>query len=91
MSKASDYMGRVAKLPCVLCAQLNMPQYGQTFVHHCFDTSDRSDYLTIPLCYEHHQGGTGFHGLGQRMFQTRYKTSETKLLAMTIELLAAIA
>lgn len=85
--KASDHMERVAGLGCVLCHLLGHG-YVPCHVHHIGDTSDRSDFLTIGLCPEHHQGATGFHGLGEREFNRRYKTSETKLLATTIERLA---
>lgn len=77
-------MDRVASVGCILCRELGR-DYVPAQVHHIGDTSDRSDFLTIPLCPEHHQGATGFHGLGEREFNRRYKTSETKLLAKTIE------
>jgi len=53
-------------------------------VHHIFDTADRSDFLTVPLCAEHHRGETGFHGMGERAFNAAYNTSEKKLLALTL-------
>jgi hypothetical protein len=83
---ASDHMDRVASLGCVLCHEIGHG-YSPAEVHHIFDTAARSDFLTIPLCLEHHRGGTGFHGLGQRAFEARYKTSEAKLLAATLEML----
>lgn len=82
--KASEHMDRVAGIGCILCRELGR-DYVPATVHHIGDTSDRSDFLTIPLCPEHHQGATGYHGLGEREFNRRYKTSETKLLAKTIE------
>lgn len=85
--KASDHMDRVASVGCILCRELGR-DYVPAQVHHIGDTSDRSDFLTIPLCPEHHQGATGFHGLGEREFNRRYRTSEIALLAMTIERLA---
>ena len=101
MSAAGErHMARVRMLPCLICCQLTVMRVNEILemcrrvsvplssAHHCFDTSDRNDFLTIPLCYEHHQGRTGFHGLGERAFNMRYKTSETKLLAVTLELLA---
>jgi hypothetical protein len=80
-------MGRVASLGCVLCNELGL---GQTpaEVHHLFDSAARSDYLVAPLCPDHHRGPNGFHGLGERAFNARYKTSEAKLLALTLEKLA---
>lgn len=82
--KGSDHMERVASIGCILCREFGNA-YVPAQVHHIGDTADRSDFLTIPLCHEHHQGASGFHGLGEREFNRRYKTSETKLLAKTIE------
>lgn len=83
----AKHMGKVAALGCVLCRILGYPP-SQAEVHHVFDSADRSDFLTIPLCPEHHRGGHGFHGMGTRAFSRAYRTSETKLLAETIRLLA---
>jgi hypothetical protein len=58
---ALDYMGRVKALPCFVCGAP-----GPSYAHHIRagqGKSERaSDYLTIPLCLEHHQGRTGIHG-----------------------------
>lgn len=87
MSAEKRHMGRVAELGCILCRLLGL---GQTpaQVHHIGDRSVRSSWLTVPLCFEHHQGATGFHGLGEREFNRRYKTSELHLLAATLKELA---
>lgn len=86
-TKSKRHMFRVSQLGCILCDQLNL---GQTpaEVHHIGDTAERNDFLTIPLCPEHHRGPTGFHGMGERAFNRTYKTSETQLLARTLEKLA---
>jgi hypothetical protein len=42
-----------------------------------------SDDRAIPLCHEHHQGDSGYHGLGKRAFEERYKLTELDLLEMT--------
>ena len=81
-------MNRVLELSCVVCWKMGVPQEGRTFAHHCFDTSHRDDALTIPLCHMHHQGPLGFHTLGEREFNRRYRTDETHLIAETIKLLA---
>lgn len=82
------WMARVSELPCLICVQMGIQQQGRTFVHHCFDTTHRSDTLVIPLCSDHHQGPNGFHALGAREFQRRYRTDETHLIGETIRLLA---
>lgn len=89
MTPAQRHMGKVAGIGCILCWHLGLPGQPRVQVHHCFDTEDRSDFLTIPLCEGagtecHHQGPNGFHGLGEREFNRRYKTSERKLLGLTI-------
>jgi len=81
-------MGRVAELGCAIC-RIFRDEMSPAQVHHVFDTAERSDWLVIPLCPEHHTGATGFHGLGERAFNARYKTSEAHLLSWTIEELNA--
>jgi hypothetical protein len=85
MTPASRHMGAVAALGCVICRRFLDAGYVQAEVHHIGDSSEKSDYLTIPLCPEHHRGATGFHGMGERAFNRTYKTSEIELLGMTIE------
>ena len=89
MSAASKrWMARVAQLPCLICEQMGIKQMGRTYAHHGFDNTHRSDALTAPLCLDHHQGPNGFHTLGAREFQRRYRTDETHLIAETIRRLA---
>jgi hypothetical protein len=92
MTKAeSHHIHAVASLGCILCRHLGQ---GETpaAVHHLREgqgmSQRASNWLTIPLCPEHHQGGSGLHGLGTRAFEARYRLSELDLLAMTIEALA---
>lgn len=86
------YMGRVAALGCILCDHLGL---GATpaQVHHIREgqgmSQRASNYLTVPLCPEHHQGKSGLHGLGTNAFERTYGLSELDLLAMTIERLGA--
>lgn len=87
---AKNHMGKISALGCILCRHLG---YGATpaEVHHIRDgqgaAQRASDFLTVPLCPEHHRGASGVHGLGVRGFETRYKLAEIDLLAMTIEAL----
>lgn len=82
--KASAHLERVASNGCVLCHQLGLG-YSPAEAHHIGDSAERNDFLTIGLCPEHHRGTTGFHGLGEREFNRRYKTSEINLLAKVLE------
>lgn len=89
--KTAKHMGRIASLGCILCQHLGDPGTPAE-VHHIREgqgASQRaSDWLTIPLCPEHHRGNGGIHGLGRKGFETRYKLGELDLLAMTLEALS---
>jgi hypothetical protein len=86
------HMGRVARVPCVVCTHMGL---GETpaLVHHLkfgSGAADKeSDFLTIALCYEHHVGKSGIHELKEHGFYARYKLNELDLLAMTLEALEA--
>lgn len=81
-------MARVAQLPCALCLRLGMRTDGVQ-VHHIREgqgmAQRASDFLTIPLCPEHHIGHEGIHGT-RSMFRIA-KVNELDLLADTIEAL----
>jgi len=63
------HMGRVASLGCIVCA-------APANVHHIRDgqgTGQKaSDYETIGLCHNHHQGRDGIHTLGTKRWQKIY-------------------
>ena len=89
MSKAlKSYMNKTAELGCILCRHLDL---GETpaVLHHPRSAAGgaqrASDWLVIPLCPEHHAGKSGYHGLGDSGFYTRYRLTEWDLLAMVIE------
>jgi len=82
------WMSRVAELPCLICEQMGVRQETRTEVHHCFDNSHRSDVLVAALCTQHHSGPLGFHGLGEREFNRRYRLDELRLVEATIRRLA---
>jgi hypothetical protein len=83
-----EYLNRVAKVGCILCHHLGLGHTEPT-IHHAREGEGAAqrapDWLAIPLCKEHHQGDTGWHGLGKRAFYARYKLDEMDLLAMTIQ------
>ena len=67
---------------CILCQHLGL---GKTpaAIHHVEAIRDGlSAYAILPLCYEHHQGQSGVHGLHRRAFEARYKLTEIDMLAM---------
>lgn len=78
-----DYLSAVAAIGCLICnrpAQVHHIRAGQGIGQKA------SDYLTIPLCPDHHTNGG--HGVaihaGKKAFEGLYG-SEMHLLAQTIE------
>lgn len=79
------YLAKVRAIGCVVCEHLLAIGGVPAAAHHLFSPRERSDYLTAALCYEHHQGPRGFHGLGgARPFERVYKLTEPDLLALTL-------
>lgn len=79
-------MDKVAQIGCLICRdwyEVHTPAE----LHHIGDSSVRSDFLVVPLCPEHHRGASGRHGLGERGFNARYRTSELALLGLVFEAL----
>lgn len=58
--RSDVHLNRVRALPCVIC-NASPPSHA----HHCiserYGQHRTSDYMAIPLCFEHHQGMTGIH------------------------------
>mgnify|MGYP000874353459 FL=1 len=85
----SRHMERVAGLPCCVCEHMGRPHVYGVQVHHIREGQGAAqradDLLTIPLCYDHHLGANGIHGLGRKGFYARYKIDELQLLASTLE------
>lgn len=87
MTTKDRHKGRIASIGCVLCREL-LGLRTPAELHHIREdqglSKRASDFLVVPLCTEHHRGQTGFHGLGRRAFEQRYKLTELDLLALTI-------
>lgn len=89
MTKAEQrHLNRLAGLGCILCRHLHL---GETpaEIHHPRTgvgmAQRQPHWLAIPLCAQCHRGPAGFHGLGTRAFERRYRLTELDLLALTIE------
>jgi len=76
VSKSKRHMGRVAELGCLICGS-------PANVHHIRTERIKNDFLTIPLCREHHQGDFSIH-MSKEQFTNIYG-SELHLLAETLE------
>ena len=89
-----QHLARVAALGCVLCRRLGLGETPAT-IHHIRagqGMSQRASHFeTIGLCYPHHQGDEGLHGLGRRAFERVYGVTELELLAEVRELLGVAA
>lgn len=82
------HLKRVRGVACVVCTHMGCVQLGASFAHHVESVRDEvSDYATVALCYEHHQGATGVHGLSRRAFEMRYRLSDIDLVALTLRAL----
>lgn len=82
MSKVEDYHARVRAINCIICKQLGL---GPTpaAIHHVESIRDGlSEYAVVPLCYDHHQGPEGVHGLRRRVFEMRYRLTDVDMLAL---------
>lgn len=88
MKRLKKHYDRLSAIGCILCRE-TLSTSSPAEMHHIGSSSERDDWLVIPLCPEHHRGATGFHGLGEREFNRRYKTSEIELLARTLEAIHA--
>lgn len=80
---SSVWMGLVAQVSCVACAQLG--HASPVVVHHMRTGmlgKRQSDHLTIALCPEHHVGGHSIHR-DRENFERQFG-SELELMAATV-------
>jgi hypothetical protein len=77
----------VESLGCALCHHLyGDHDPGPVELHHLREGGwGRGSYLTLMgLCYEHHRGNKGIHGLGTRGFVEYYGITQQELLEWTL-------
>lgn len=81
----------LAGLGCMVCRRLFGITDSEVELHHLRRGGwGKGDYKTlIPLCYEHHRGSTGVHGLGTKGFPKHYGFDQEDLLADALALVAA--
>lgn len=87
------WMAYVATFRCVVCVRHGpIPGRQKKEVHHVAENSGvRSNWSVVPLCWEHHVGGAGLHGMGTKSFINLYRPpgdSEYGLLVWFLEDLA---
>jgi hypothetical protein len=85
-----EWMKLIKQTPCVLCARQGY-ETSPSHAHHMkYGTgaagAGRSDFLTMPLCEQHHDNHPGsLHVLRERGLVLRYKCTEVELLADGIQ------
>jgi hypothetical protein len=77
------YHDRLRLLPCVVCMAMELGWTPMKHLHHAGDPTERNDWAVVPLCYEHHEGETGIHGLRRRGFVKATTISDVTLIAIT--------
>lgn len=82
-----EYFGKVASLGCIICSQLGYEttDCGCELHHVRTGNIPRKNAPVIPLCFEHHRGNTGIHGLGTKRFERTYNLTQQELLLLVKE------
>ena len=85
-TKAARYhKSKLAGMGCMVCRRLWNITDGPVVLHHRRGGNGgwgKGDYTTlIPVCFEHHVGKTGIHGMGTKAFPQHYGFTEADLLA----------
>jgi hypothetical protein len=87
MNKADrEYARDAVSLGCALCRRLGWGETPAQFHHPRTGVGaarKAPDADGIPLCWEHHQGPTGVHGMGRKAFEKKYGVTEGDLTAQT--------
>ena len=77
---------------CILCHRLNLGPTPPELHHLRTGGWGKGDYKTLmPLCYHHHRGIMGVHGMGTKAFERFYGVSQRELLAQSLEMIGVAA
>jgi hypothetical protein len=79
--KEKEHYDRLARFGCILCYHLGY-EGTPAELHHIRRGGRRDNAPVIPLCPEHHRGNSSIHGLGRKLFERTFKTTEEELLEM---------
>lgn len=88
------HKSRLVQLGCAVCFRLYGPhEPGPVELHHLREGGwGKGGYLTLaPLCFEHHRGNLGIHGLGTKGFVKHYGFTQHDLLNWALEKLEKLA
>ena len=88
--KLKDYWSYLSnEVGCVVC------RMRPASIHHCMGGSiadagitkaaskKNSDWLVLPLCYDHHQGRNGLHQIGVRTWEKRFGLQVTFVVELS--------
>lgn len=77
------HKARLADSGCMVCRRLWGINDGPVELHHLRTGGwGKGNYRTlIPLCYPHHRGDAGIHGMGTKGFERHYGFTQQDLLA----------
>lgn len=83
----------LVELGCMVCRRLFGILDSPVELHHRRTGGwGKGDYRTlIPLCYEHHRGNAGVHGMGTKGFAKHYGFDQQDLLDDALALLEVSA
>lgn len=84
----SLHKAAVASLGCAVCWRIYGPHDPAEVELHHLRTGGfgKGGYKTLmPLCFLHHRGPTGIHGMGTRAFERHYGFTQQDLLDWTLE------
>jgi len=85
------HLSKVAEIGCIICYNAGYPQTPAE-IHHIRGIGlglgvRNSHFNVVGLCPIHHRGNIGYHGMGRKAFERKYKTTEQQLLEQVKEIL----
>ncbi len=84
-----EHKARLAELGCMACRRLFGITDSPVELHHRRSGGwGKGNFMTLfGLCYEHHRGNTGVHGMGTKAFARHYGFDQQDLLDDAFRLL----
>lgn len=82
-----EYFRKIADIGCILCLHQGVMDTPCEIHHIRRRGMKRDNAPVIGLCFEHHRGATGVHGLGRRAFEKKYDITEESLQVFLSSLL----
>lgn len=87
MTNLKKFMDQTAQIGCVLCRRDTGDRVPAELHHLAEGSGQRSDWLVVPLCPEHHRiGPVSLHGAGVKQFLRMHRLpTEFHLLELVNE------